>query len=49
MSKHYKESLIPRRGPSKPHPEKGAKQPKVPPPAPDRHPPKNPTANRRGR
>jgi hypothetical protein len=49
MSKRYKESLIPQRGRGKPRPEKGAPQQKVPPPAPERHPVKTPTANRRGR
>lgn len=49
MGKRPKENLIPQRGRGKPKPEKGALQPRVPPPAPERHPPKNPTANRRGR
>ncbi len=49
MSKRPKESLIPQRGRGKPHPEKGAVQPKVPPPPPERQPARTPTANRRGR
>ena len=49
MSKRPKENLIPQRGRGKPRPEKGALIPKVPPPAPERHPVKKPTANRRGR
>lgn len=49
MGKRSKESLILQRGRGKPKPDKNAVQPRVPPPAPERHPPKNPTANRRGR
>ncbi len=49
MSKRPKENLIPQRGRGKPHPEKGAEKPKVPPPAPERQPARTPTANRRGR
>ena len=49
MGRRPKENLIPQRGRGKPKPEKGAFIPRVPPPAPERHPPKNPTANRRGR
>jgi hypothetical protein len=46
-----KENLIPRRGPQpgKPHPEKGAAAPKVPPPRPNPHPVRTPTGNQRGR
>jgi hypothetical protein len=48
MGKRPKESLIPVRGRGKPQPEKGAQQPRVPPPAPERHPVKKPTSSRRG-
>jgi hypothetical protein len=49
MGKRPKESLIPVRGRGKPRPEKGKIIPKVPPPAPERHPMKAPTGNQRGR
>ncbi len=48
MARKRKEPLIPTSGRGK-RPDKGALQPKVPPPAPERHPVKTPTANRRGR
>lgn len=49
MSKRPKEPLIPQRGRGKPHPEKGATTPKVPPPKPNPHPPRTPAGNQRGR
>jgi hypothetical protein len=49
MSKRPKEDLIPRRGRGKPRPEKGAMQPRVPPPRPNPRPPRTPSGNQRGR
>lgn len=48
MSKRPKETLIPVRGRGKPRPEQEARQPRVPPPQPERHPVKKPTSSRRG-
>jgi hypothetical protein len=45
-----KENLIPRRGQQgKPDPQKGAVQPRVPPPRPNPHPVRTPSGNQRGR